>query len=42
MSDYELSIKNDIVPTIALKLEKQVDPNILFHLPVDVLDYIFG
>jgi len=42
MSDYELSIKNDIVPTIALKLEKQVDPNLLFHLPVDVLDYIFG
>ncbi len=42
MSDYEMSIKNDIVPTIALKLEKKVDPRDLFNLPVDVLDYIFG
>ena len=44
MSDpnYEMSIKNDIVPTIAIKLEKKVDPSILFRLPVDVLDHIFG
>ncbi|MHA1784242.1 MAG: hypothetical protein ACTSVY_01585 [Candidatus Helarchaeota archaeon] len=40
--DYEMSIKNDIVPTIAIKLEKKVDPRILFNLPVDVLDHIFG
>ncbi|NHI93011.1 MAG: hypothetical protein EAX96_10955 [Candidatus Lokiarchaeota archaeon] len=40
--DYEMSIKNDIVPTIAIKLEKKVDPSVLFRLPVDVLDHIFG
>ncbi|MHA1144374.1 MAG: hypothetical protein ACTSRW_06510 [Candidatus Helarchaeota archaeon] len=42
MDSYEVSLKNDIVPAIAEKLNRQVDPRKLFTLSVDALDLIFG
>ncbi|MHC1591480.1 MAG: hypothetical protein ACXQS8_05300 [Candidatus Helarchaeales archaeon] len=42
MDSYEISLKNDIVPAIAEKLNRQVDPRKLFNLSIDALDLIFG